>query len=883
MNNKSSDYGLSGLTLVEVMVAVFFIGILFVSFASMTGQFSKGVFLTKSGTLANILAQEKIETLKNISYYRLMVTKEEDLYAPGPGYDQSYYPPETLIAGDIRFERRVVVYRMEEVDGNLKIVTSPDSSPDTDLKLVKVTALWMQGADEKSLVIENLRENPSRVALDAKIWGYVTSTGTIFWGGTISGYNDSTDSPPADRARLGSAKVYVVENPAYETYTETDGRYELKIPTGTWKLYVSKWGSWDYETPSITVAKSQTKKANVQLQEKLKGKVTGYAVFSDRILISQVVASTISPFGYAQEYMELYNPTTWQWTITDATFDLKIQTKGPGSRPAENILDVPLIFVNNSIQPNGGYYLIASTHTVIIAGDSVTADAYYDEPALAAQGLILDLIEKDRAGAVVIADDYGVAIGSVGWNRINSPAANPSQGWYERSYISSPNGVEEGYTFMRGAYMRGSRGWVSYSHGNAYDEKWNQYDYYVTQGAYSLITSTTMPRNTSAVIAPKGGSPAMGAIVTADDGLSTGYSIPPTLWTGYFEMTMATGTWTVMISTRQFFMQVSSVNVRAGQTTGIPNNQTDPAWSPWPAQTTPCVRLTSPTVCGYVTGTIGLNISGIKVDGTSSLFPAFTDSSGRYRLNLSISGTTYIDATITVNPYPDSGHNPNYSTERGTATVYLGQITTRNFNLAQAGKITGLVSTSSINPQGSPLPNMVVKATKGTLVRTEVTGSDGIFWFLNVATGTWTIGPVLDSGEGSTPSSVEETLTIGDSVSVGTFVVSGAMGKFYGNIRDSRDNDLIKSGVLIIATTSTIDADNPPVINDALRNSGRALYCGVTHGDGSYEIPVRAGSYRLYLWFTEASRVAITVHKKTYSGPYAVSAGGSYELDMEIP
>ncbi|MBU2568313.1 MAG: hypothetical protein KJ967_06040, partial [Elusimicrobia bacterium] len=163
------------------------------------------------------------------------------------------------------------------------------------------------------------------------------------------------------------------------------------------------------------------------------------------------------------------------------------------------------------------------------------------------------------------------------------------------------------------------------------------------------------------------------------------------------------------------------------------------------------------------------------------------------------------------------------------------------------------------------------------------TGSDGIFWFLNVATGTWTIGPVLDSGEGSTPSSVEETLTIGDSVSVGTFVVSGAMGKFYGNIRDSRDNDLIKSGVLIIATTSTIDADNPPVINDALRNSGRALYCGVTHGDGSYEIPVRAGSYRLYLWFTEASRVAITVHKKTYSGPYAVSAGGSYELDMEIP
>jgi len=885
-NMKSRTYSHSfhipkGMTLMEVVVIITIMSIFFLVVTGAFYAFSRGVQYTKSRILANSLAAEKIEILKNISYYRLMATKEADLALTG--YDQTYYPPEDLLVGDIMFRRTVAVYKVYEDDtGKIVKVTDPDTSSDTDLKQIKVTVSWDQGGEQKSITIENLRENPDRVPLGGKIWGYVTSTGTIAWGGTTSGYNNSSDNPPADRVRLGSARVYVYENPAYEDYADSTGKYEIKLPTGTWKLVVSKSGYWDYTTTSLSVPSISTgTRANIQLIQRLTGIVTGFAVINDHLVISQIVASTVSPEGFDQEYVELYNPTTWQWIITDTSFDLKIHTQNPGKRLDVYLYDVPLNFVNTSIQPNGGYYLIANTPTVIVAGNIVTADAYYSGSYYGA-----DLIEDGKAGAVVIANDYGVAIDSVGWAKSTT---YPSAGWYEYGYPPLTNGIEPGYALIRASYLDtslgGARGRVAYNSGNAHDIGCNYCDFYLPGGSYSLITSTTVPRNRSTVIQPVGGTPALGAIVTADDGLSSGYTIPYVVHTGtgYFEMTVATGTWTVMISSGQFFMMISSVNVLTGQRTCIPNNLTDPKWSPWPPTSPPTVRLTSSTTYGYVSGRIGVSVSGIKVTSAEAPYPAFTNSSGRYMLPILISETTsyYVDIYVTANPYPDAANNPSYTTETATATVYLGQITTVDFTLSQAGKIRGMVATSAVNPAGNPLPGVVLKATKGTIVNTTTSDTDGKFVFLNLSTGIWTVEPVLDEGESSSPVSVSSPVAIGQTVFVATFVVTGAYGKFYGTVKEN--GELIKSGVLILATTTTIDPNDPPAI-DMTNPPSTPLYFTVSDGKGNYVLPVRGGySYNIYAWLTKAERYQVIVSPKTAYTGQSIQPNESKERNITWP
>jgi|GEM_PF-1247732 len=883
---QNLDFGQKGLTLVEVVAVVALTSVFFLAISGAFYAFSRAVQYTKTRILANTLAAEKIEMLKNLSYYRLMVTKEIDLNETEPDYDRTYYPPESLTVGGIDFTRYTVVYRVyEDTNGRIIRVTNPDDSSDTDLKLIKVYVTWYQGADIKTVELENLRENPDRVPLGGKIYGYITSTGTIVWGGTTQGYNNSSDPPPADRVRLGSARIYVYENPAYEYYTDTTGKYEIKLPTGTWKLVVSKSGYWEYTTPSINVPKSAAGViANVQLMQKLTGIVTGYVVYNDHLVISQIVASTVSPTGFDQEYIELYNPTTWQWVITDTTFDLKIHTQNPGKRPDVYLYDVPLNFVNTSIQPNGGYYLIANTPTVIVAGNMITADAYYAGPYYGK-----DLIEAKKAGAVVIADDYGVAIDSVGWsNGVTAPAA----GWYETNYAANnyiylAEGFKPGYTLMRAAYVGGNSPTVSYNDGNAWDMNSNKYDFYfppVTTG-YMLLSSAILPRNSSVVVRPRSGTPAYGAIVSADDGLSTPVTVsPPGYGPPYFEITLATGTWTVMISSGMFFMQITSVTVLAGQRTGIPNNKTTPSWTPWPPTTDPQVFLSSITTYGYVTGNIGVNVSGIKVTSPEEPNPTYTNSSGRYILPILLSGTDYIETYVTANPYPDTANNPQYTTEMSSVSVYLGQISILNFRLSQAGKIIGMVTTSAVNPAGNPLPGVVVKATKGPIVKTSVSESDGKFTFLNLSTGTWTVEPVLDAGESSTPSSVTSTLSVGQTLFIATFVVSGAYGLFTGEVREGGSSGpLVKTGVLILATTTTINVSNPPEIN-MTNPPSIPYYFTVSDGKGQYKLYVRGGyKYNIYAWMTKVARYQIVVTPLNAYTDQLISAGSVVNRNIIFP
>jgi type II secretory pathway pseudopilin PulG len=892
MKNQTYNFSFyisNGMTLVEAIVIVVVMGIVFLAVTGAFYALSRGVQYTKTRILANSLAAEKIEILKNLSYYRLMATKEADLATYG--YDQTYYPAENIRVGDIDFLRTVAVYKVYEEPSTGKIikVTNPDTSSDTDLKQIKVTVSWYQGGEQKSITIENLRENPDRVPLEGKIWGYVTSTGTLLWGGTKEGYNNSSDPPPADRVKLGSARVYVYENPAYEYYTDTNGKYEIKLPTGSWKLVVSKSGYWDYTTPSISVPKSAAGViANVQLMQKLTGIVTGYVVFNDHLVISQIVASTVSPEGFDQEYIELYNPTTyyWQYASGATVFPiLYIYNREPGGVIISTIVkDGSNLYradtgTSNAYIPPYGFLLIANTTTVTVGGNIIQANLRYDG----------NLIKNGRPGAVCLhwwQDlSYDVWIDSVGWGWVTLPDEawkSPIPGTYEGTAIETGSEL-----FPAGKKVRRKSSAVVDT--DYYDEQWgmaldtqnNKRDF-----MYEMIFSAPFS-SSSPTILPRGGTPAVGAIVSCDDGVSqviTCWS-SGTYQSAYFELVVATGTWTLLISSKTSYIAISSVTVLYNQRVGIPNTQTDPP-PKWPISQPPPpqVFLSSASVYGYAAGYIGVNLSGIKVTASEAPNPAFTNSFGRYILPLLISNTTYIDTYITANPYPDAANNPSYTTESATATVYLGQITTVDFKLSQAGKIIGMVTTSAVNPAGNPLPGVVVKATKGTIVKTSVSESDGKFTFLNLSTGSWTVEPILDEGESSTPSSVTSTLSVGQTLFISTFVVSGAYGLFTGEVHEGGSSGpLVKTGVLILATTTTIDVSNPPEIN-MTNPPSIPYYFTVSDGKGQYKLYVRGGyKYNIYAWMTKVERYQIVVTPLTAYTDQSISAGSVVRRNIIFP
>src|SRR4051812_24117055 len=90
-----------GFTLVEMMVGMVIISVAFVTLATVFTSISKSVLVNKTKTIATNLAQEKIESLKNLTYYKLIVTTAtyEDTHFPNMIYDigttASYYPEET--------------------------------------------------------------------------------------------------------------------------------------------------------------------------------------------------------------------------------------------------------------------------------------------------------------------------------------------------------------------------------------------------------------------------------------------------------------------------------------------------------------------------------------------------------------------------------------------------------------------------------------------------------------------------------------------------------------------------------------------------------------------------------------------------------------------
>jgi len=814
-----------GVTLVELMAATVIISIGVLGMVGAFRYINFGIQAPKGRSLANNLAQEKIEVLKNKSYFRVMVTTATGLdhHFDPDAYEYDTYPngSEALNVGGINFTRRVWIRKVSEnSDGELTLLNW--NLPDTGLKEIIVYVSWFEGGSWKKVELRNLRGNPDRTNLSAMFTGTVLEAGA--------------GTPP-----IQGAIVRAQENPARYDTTDASGAYGFAIETGSYTLQASRQGFFSSVSPLYII--STTQNHPFTLTRMSSGTITGTAWLRDHLVISQVVGSSLTAYG-EQEWVEVYNPTTWTWTMatglgTGANDVVVVSYKESVIAEVKPDFDYRTV----SVAPNS-YFLFANTGTITAVGIARAADAVYDRDSnWANQDEVIVAGDPSPAGYVILGSKVtGQILDKVGWNATdNGNAAKTHAESYEGQAIIQGRGLQEDEQYVRRSQSSG----VAAGVGRAYDSNNNQNDF--TVSASSMVYP---PRNSGDVEAPVTGTPAAGAPVFASDGLS---SSTQAMASGAFTLSgVATGYWTLYVSSG---MSISTGGVYGGASSGF-------------AAAAGAVVLSTDNVFGFITGVVtginGVGIVNIKVAAGSR--QATTDPNGRYLLP-----TDPGEQTVWANYHTD---NTSYiETSSMGVTAELGRITENvDFVLQPGGKLRGWITTNGTDP----LPNVPVSAFESNVEQGNgITDSNGYFliWGTGISTGTYAVVPQLEDGESSSPSTHSVTLVAGDTAFVGTFTVTGAMGAIRGSVTAGGVN--INTGVLIYATTTTLTGSPimPPTMGPTTRAGTVKYYAVSSNAQGYYDLPVRGGSaYNIYAWYTtwnSNEAAAISVRQSTA----AVAAG----------
>ncbi len=807
----------AGVTLIELMVAT---AILIVGIAGLVQSFQfiqKAIQGSKNRTLASNLAQEKMQILKQLPYYQILVTTDPAHnttdFAPGSvDYDTGYFPPETVTEAGVAYTRYTLIQVAREDSGTL-IQLSP-STPDTGLKLITITVVWGIGGSKRKISLLSVVANPDTVMSNS------TFNGTV--GDSVSG------------APLYGALVNVAENMGWRDSTDASGDYSIGLSMGNYTMVVSAPGYYtQYRSVSITANQTQTQ--DFSLVKIATGSVSGAVWLRDHLVISQVVGSTVSA-GYDQEYVEVYNPTTYTWLMNGAV-GLKFQ------RPVDASARTIAVTYNTAYLPSGGYYLFANAGTVTAGGVSANADAVWDDgnsvadfPYFGTQKNIIPTSNQSNEGGGALElykVQDGTALDSVGWNRNSGGQAAP---FYETAGIDQNIGLEAGEQYVRYASTAG----LSPIWGPAYDANNNNNDF------YDAAAIAYPPHNSLSSAITVSGTPAAGAVVTASDGVSSSTTAWLTAgsrpYSAFTLVDVATGTWMVIISSGMYSLE--------NDTVPIPSYG---AVYTFPSSSTYLSQLTgNAVITGHVTNVLGQPITSpslIKVTSNGAGQDAYASaSSGRYTLLVS---TGLVD--ITANP---ANANSNYvSISSVSIPVELGQLYSGvDFVLYQGARISGFVTRDGINP----LPGVVVSIAdpSGNSMDQQVSDASGRFTSLNISTGVYGVEPALSSFENSSPSSQTVTLaSAGSTVFSATFTVAGAMGHITGSV--SSGGAPIKTGVLIVVTTSLLAGSPPAVPNFSTATLNGAPFFVTSSGeDGNYSLDVSqstAPQYNVYAYYPTPS------------------------------
>ena len=832
----------AGVTLTELMIAMVIMSVGILGMVGAFKFFNVGIQSAKTRSLANNIAQERIEYLKNKSYYRVLVTTDpvsDANFPPGEMvYDRAPNGQETVNVGGINFIRRVYIRKMNEnTDGDLNPLAWDE--PDSGLKEIKVYVAWYERGEWRKLEVRNLRENPDRVNLSASISGTV---------------HDS------DGDHLEGVVVRAQENPSKYGETDVNGEYYFTIEPGSYTLLATKDAYFPSTLANFYVASAGAATGkDFTLTEMYHGTINGYAFVATNLVISQIVGSSVTPAGDT-EWIEVYNPTTWTWTMATGLGD----GLGAGSN-SEVIVSYketgvaetkPKLYYRTLSLDPGQYFLFANTGTVTAAGITREADAIY--------GLDYDWNNIDEviqsgtpssAGYVLLGSKAtGQILDKVGWAA--NGHSNAAKKWpdsYEvypiyrdidAGWVENVNGLEPGKAFVRTSYWYDNNP----GEGRCFDANRNYSDFRISD------IQTDPPYNSSFSDPCIAGQSADGALVFADDGLSS----PVTAGSyGYFDLVnVATGAWTVYLSSGVCF---SSVAYYGGTSDGF--------WS-WAGNN---IRLSTITTFGYVSGRVanvyGASLPGIKMFAAGNA-QVSTDAGGRYTLPV----TTGI-MTVIANYQSQSPSFVELSS--ADVNVDIGEVVKDvNFSLYYGGRIRGRITTNGTDP----LPNIPVVGLKdGVEQGSGISGADGYFTISGsgVSTGTYVVSPQLEAGESASPSSTTVVIVAGETAFSSTYTVSGAFGTVTGSVRTgSAAGPVITTGVLVYVTTSTLAAGaGPPTVDSALRGSTGIYYAGSSNALGNINIPVKGGyNYNIYAWYTTwRGVVPTTVRKESLAVPVAAA------------
>lgn len=815
------------MTLIEVLVTATLLGVAALALIATFGGIQRSIQKTKHRTIAISLCRELMESLKNRPYALLRPTTQTDLNSPG--HDLTYVPPELgLENSGTRFDRynRVVKVRLDS--GGAAVPLTP-AGPDAGLKRVEVWVEWDEEGERRRYEMASLVDDPNRSRPTGALAGVVYK------------------APGAAGDELDGVLVRFAENPSRADMTGGAGSYRISTTSGVFTAVATKRG---YFSTSTVVAVQPNAAQDFILSPRGVGSISGVAYLRDHLLVSQAAAAIPQPGGFQAQYVELYNPTTAALFIGDAsTHSFRLRFASP--HQSQDCPDIGLTYVSTEV-PSGGFYVIANTDTFVLGGSSFAADAFFTDTAAAGCAAVPDgwappsgktILQPDKAGSVLLHAGSGI-VDALGWTE--GGTAPPV---CEGACLYLASGLPAGEQVVRLSSPAAS---VSAAAGRAFDSGDNAVDF---RGPPSTVGIEAPPRVSSeAPWAPLTGTPAVGAIVSLDDDLSSPAAL--TSATGYFRingvatctLTGLPASWTVMVASGGYLASVATAAPSAGGLVDVG-----------------IVALTSGASAGVVTGTVlshlGAPLPGIIVQ--SGAVTAATDAAGVYRLLVNAGA----GLSATANP----GHaTAGLSTLTSSSfDVLPGQtVTGVDFTLGEIGSVTGVVTTDGV----SPYPGVAVRADApaGTLRGTGTADGAGRFSIDDLPTsamsgvGSYAVVPVLDSSQMASPASASVTVTLGAEVSAGTFTVLGALGLLRGTVSDG--GRPITTGVLVVATQQTI-AGTPPDFDETLRSGATFYYSAHARADGTFSVPVRvsASPYNVYAWYSKLAGETASTSLKSLS------------------
>lgn len=852
-----------GATLTELMVAVVILSVGILGLFNAFRFVSRSLFVSRAQTLATNLAQERVESLKNYSYYELLITTTTGTnsnFTPSFLYDNGAYGPETIQIGGITFTRYTFVTMANVSNG---IVTAVGSNyPDTGMKQMVVYVTWQDGGSWKKWSLTNLLENPAVNPLDATITGTISASA----GGALPG-----------------AVVSVEQNSNWSATADGSGRYTFTVYHGTYTVRASSAGYYDAISPSVVVARGQTATVNLALPAIATGTVAGQVWYNSNLVISQVVADTNTLGGdggfHDIEYVELFNPTTFAINIgvTGNAFPKPVSLLLYNST-GNYTYDWPtgwghsfdMVNVTTYVAP-GHYYLIANATYFAIAGGWIAADAYYDSGKSYPK-----YIDVNKATSIALYNWAGGGfIDYVGYNNIALNAPWCEYGCIPNLAGNNSLGTPAGQQIVRVSSPAASAADTA-AYGRAYDSNNNVNDFLYPSAAFGGFVYAPHNHAAGAFTVVAGKVPSSVTISATDPNSPSATFTPATVSSGALNLSylpfvmpgVTTGTWSAALSNGNYSQIVGGLAVAQGASIYVTSGTTTPTW---PASGLPAVFLSSVPTSGFIKGHVtdpnNTPLSGISI--LAGGYSKVTDSSGNYFM-VSSSGAVQLIAN-------SNNANPAYIQYQAPVSVPQGGLVTQDVVLSLGTRLTGYCTTGT-----TPVPNVVVVALSGgNQAGSDTTNATGIFTIKNISTGTYTVQPVTEVGQGSNPTSLTVTNNSTGTVFVGTFTFTGAFGSINGSV--TNNSAAVTSGALIIASTAAI-ASSPPAIVASSASAMSPFYMVSSKADGTYALPVRgANTYFLSAYVPVISNTGgVTVTTKTYTG-IVVPVGGNTTQNIALP